>query len=96
VKQPINLPPPEDVWLSHTTGQYDMKRTSHKDEAAIRYVLGSSHDQAIAYIERMTGENNADPVSALVDLRFALGDNAKRSIPELIEYAKTLAAGATP
>jgi hypothetical protein len=33
---------------------------------------------------------DADPVSVLVALRFALGDNGKRSFPELIEFAKEI------
>jgi hypothetical protein len=88
------LPPPDQVWLAYTNGQYLMPRTDATDPTAVRYVLGADHDEALAYIERMTGGMLTDPVSALVELRFALGDNGKRNIPELIEYARSLAGKA--
>ena len=94
MKNQMEPTPPEDVWLEYSPGLYEMRRTDRKDECAVRYVLGASHDEALAYIERMTGENNADPISVLVDLRFALGDNGRHMIPDLIEYAAALRADA--
>lgn len=93
---PVTQSPPDQVWLTYTAGQYAMPRTSHHDDSAVRYVLGADHDEALAYIERMTGGMEADPVSVLVELRFALGDNGTRSIPELIEWARGLTPGRKP
>lgn len=86
----VTQSPPDQVWLAFTPGNYDMPRTARGDDDAVRYVLGADHDEALAYIERMTGGMEADPVSVLVELRFALGDNGTRSIPELIEWARGL------
>lgn len=86
--------PPSQVWLSHNPGQHLMPRTSQSDPQAVRYVLGADYDGLLEYVERMTSKNAADPVSVINELRFALGDNGSRSIPELIEFARDLAASA--
>lgn len=86
--------PPSQVWLAHTPGQYLMPRTGQSDPLAIRYVLGADYDALLAYTERMTARDTSDPISVINELRSALGDNGKRSIPELIEYARELAARA--
>lgn len=83
--------PPSQVWLAHTPGQHLMPRTAHSDSAAVRYVLGADYDALLAYVERMIAKDLSDPVSVINEIRFALGDNGRRSIPELIEYARTLA-----
>lgn len=69
-----------------------MQRTEQSDPHAVRYVLGSDYDDLLAYAERMTARGTADPVSVINELRFALGDSGRRSIPDLIEYARELAA----
>ena len=85
---------PDMVWLAYTPGAYLMPRTSHKAPDAVGYVRKDAHDEAIEYINRMVGGVETDPVSVLVELRFALGDNGKRMFPELIDYAKEIYADA--
>lgn len=89
-KEPIHLEPPEKVWLTYTPGQYHMQNTTWKDPSAVEYVRADICKETLEYCERMTGYNLLDPVSVLVELRFALGDKGTRSIPQLLEYARTL------
>lgn len=85
--------PQEELWVSFVGAAPAI--TASADRDATRYVRYDIHEEALAYIERMVSEDLADPVSYIVELRFALGDNGTRSLPELLEYAKELAARAT-
>lgn len=52
--------------------------------------------EEVRSLESALSESRANDMRSMrlvADLRFALGDNGKRMFPELIEYAKTLAAG---
>lgn len=84
--------PPSQVWLTHKPGQYHMQRTAVGDQLAVRYVLWKDYEELLEYAQRMTAKDLKDPVSVLVDIRFALGDDGARTIPELLEYARNLAA----
>lgn len=87
-----NDKPPSQVWLTHQPGQHKMERTGRNDPSAVRYVLWADHEELLEYAQRMTAKDESDPVSVLVQLRFAIGDNGSRTIPELLEFARGLAA----
>ena len=61
---------------------------------ALAALIAERDAQAARIAELEAEREEISLLNLLVDLRFALGDNGKRMQPELVEYAKQIAADA--